>query len=152
MNKGNNKPELKTRRNFLNTLLGIVSGIFVTFIIYPIYNYLKPPKDTTPKPTTVEVGKVDDLKPNSGKIFKFGNEPGILIRTPSGELRAFTATCTHLACIVQYREDFEHIWCACHNGHYDLRGINIAGPPPRPLTLFKVNEKNGKVFVSVINT
>ncbi len=150
MEKNEDKPKLETRRSFLNTILTTVSGIFLTFIIYPIYKYLIPPKDVTPKPTSVEVGKVDDLKPNSGKIFRFGNEPGILIKTPEGELRAFTAICTHLGCTVQYREDFAHIWCACHNGHYNLQGINIAGPPPRPLAPYKVNVKNGKVYVSVL--
>ncbi len=152
MNKNNNKPKLETRRSFLNILLSTVSGIFLTFIIYPIYKYLIPPKDNTPKVTSVEVGNVDDLKPNSGKIFRFGNEPGILIKTPEGELRAFTAICTHLACTVQYRDDFTHIWCACHNGHYNLQGINIAGPPPSPLAPYKVNIKDGKVYVSVIAT
>lgn len=148
MEKDNNKPELKTRRSFLNILLGISSGTFLTAIVYPIYKFLIPPKDLSPKPTTVIAGKVGELKPGSGKIFKFGKEPGILINTQSGKLIAFTATCTHLACIVQYRNDLGHIWCACHNGHYDLNGINIAGPPPRPLTPFKVNIKNDNIYVS----
>ncbi len=30
-----------------------------------------------------------------------------------------------------------HIWCACHNGHFDLN--NVAGPPPRPLDAYVVN-------------
>ena len=60
--------------------------------------------------------------------------PALVVRTPTGEVKAFNATCSHLACTVQYRTDLEHIWCACHNGHYDLNGKNIAGPPPRPLT------------------
>ena len=50
-------------------------------------------------------GKVGELKPNSGKIFRFGSRPGLLIRTASGEYRAISATCTHLGCTVQYRGD-----------------------------------------------
>jgi len=102
-----------------------------------------------PVPTSVIAGEVGALKPNSGKIFRFGNEPGILINTPGGEIKAFTAICTHLACTVQYRDDLEHIWCACHNGPYNLNGINIAGPPPRPLTPFKVNIKGDQIFASI---
>ncbi|MGQ9834577.1 MAG: QcrA and Rieske domain-containing protein, partial [Thermoanaerobaculaceae bacterium] len=57
----------------------------------------------------VLAGKLSDLPPNSGKIFRFGAKPGILIRTPAGEVRAFAAICTHLNCTVQYRADFQHI-------------------------------------------
>jgi len=88
------------------------------------------------------------LRSNSGMIFKFGSQPGILIKTPSGEIRAFSATCTHLNCTVQYRDDIQHVWCACHNGHYDLNGKNIAGPPPRPLEQYTVNIRGDEIFVS----
>ena len=66
----------------------------------------------------------------------------------SGDFRAFSAVCTHLDCIVQYRKDLKQIWCACHNGHYDLRGVNIAGPPPRPLEEFNVNIVMDEIIIS----
>ena len=71
-----------------------------------------------------------------------------VVRTASGELRAFSATCTHLDCTVQYRADLEHLWCACHNGHYDLNDRNISGPPPRPLEGFEVNLKDGDIVIA----
>lgn len=138
----------KSRRLFLKNLLKSSLIASVGFILYPILSYLIPPKKAEAKPKSVLAGTLGELKPNSGKIFRFGNKPAILINTKEGELKAFTAVCTHLECTVQYREDLEHIWCACHNGHYDLNGINIQGPPPRPLTPFKVNVSDGKIFVS----
>jgi cytochrome b6-f complex iron-sulfur subunit len=139
----------KSRRSFLNLLLGGSLVAFASSVIYPIYRFLIPPKDIgAPAPASIKDGTVDELKPNSGKIIKFGKKPVILIRTPSGDIRAFSAICTHLGCIVQYRGDLKQIWCACHNGHYDLNGINIAGPPPRPLPPFKVNIKGDDIFVS----
>lgn len=139
----------KSRRSFLNILFEGSLFAFVGSVVYPIIRYLNPPKDVgEPTPKSVLAGTVDELKPNSGKIIKFGRKPVILIETPSGDIKAFSAICTHLACTVQYREDFKHIWCACHNGHYDLNGINIAGPPPRPLAPFDVNIKEDKIFVS----
>jgi cytochrome b6-f complex iron-sulfur subunit len=113
-----------------------------------MYKYLIPPKEKEANPGSVMVTNVDEMKPNSGKIIRYGRKPVILIRIPNGEFQAFSAICTHLDCIVQYREDLEHIWCACHNGHYNLRGVNIAGPPPRPLEEYEVNIKKNKVFVS----
>ena len=36
------------------------------------------------------------------------------------------------------------IFCNCHNGVYDLNGRNIAGPPPRPLQVYKAVKGSGK--------
>ena len=59
-----------------------------------------------------------------------------------------SAVCTHLNCTVQYQEANKQIWCACHNGHYDLNGQNITGPPPRPLDAFVVNARGNQIVVS----
>ena len=101
--------------------------------------YLVPPPSGEPATTSVVVGRADAIKPNSGTIFKFGSKPGIIVRTPEGEVRAFTAICTHLDCTVQYRSETSQIWCACHNGWYDLGGNVVSGPPPRALEKFVVN-------------
>jgi Rieske Fe-S protein len=53
-------------------------------------------------------------------------------------VRAFNALCTHIDCTVKYRADKGDIFCACHEGVYDLNGRNISGPPPRPLEVYKV--------------
>ena len=138
-----------TRRRFLNWFLSTSVGLFLVSVLYPVSRYLMPPQVEESTARTVRLTVTpEEVKPNSGQIFKFGSRPGILIRTPSGELRAFAATCTHLACIVQYRPDLGHIWCACHNGHYDLNGKNIAGPPPRPLDPYVVNVRGDQIVVS----
>jgi Rieske Fe-S protein len=96
----------------------------------------------------VVAGQAVQVKPNSGMVFKFGSKPGLLIRTPDGELRAFSAVCTHLDCTVQYKSDTSQIWCACHNGFYDLSGNVVSGPPPRPLESLVVNQRGDDVVVS----
>jgi cytochrome b6-f complex iron-sulfur subunit len=48
---------------------------------------------------------------------------------------------------VQFRPDMGHIWCACHNGHFDLAGRNIQGPPPRPLEELAVELRGEEVIV-----
>ena len=138
-----------TRRGFVNWFLGTSAGAFLLSVFYPVSRYLVPPPvgESTAGTVTLAI-KPDDVKPNTGQIFKFGNRPAILVRTPAGELRAFSAVCTHLNCTVQYRPDLEHIWCACHNGHFDLTGKNIAGPPPRPLETFVANARGNQVVVS----
>jgi Rieske Fe-S protein len=136
------------RRSFVDLLLGIgFIGSAVSFL-YPVLRFVMPPAVAEAMEQSVVAAKVGELAPNTGKVFKFGRKPGLLICTPSGELRAFDGICTHLNCTVQYRADFGHIWCACHNGHYDTAGKNIAGPPPRPLGRFIVSIRGDDVVVS----
>lgn len=134
------KPRVDTeRRRFLDTLLG--AGFVSTAIAmaYPVWRYLIPPRVGEAATASVVAAQAAQLKPNSGTLFKFGSKPGLLVRTPDGEFRAFNAVCTHLQCTVQYKADTSQIWCACHNGVFDLAGNVVSGPPPRPLETLTVN-------------
>ena len=137
-----------SRRSFLDTILSISVIAWLISILYPIFQYFKIPAEAESVPTSVVAAKVNELQPNQGKVFRFGNQPAILVRTADGQWKAFSAVCTHLQCTVQYRTDLEKVWCACHNGIYDLNGANISGPPPRPLQEFKVATKGEEVIIS----
>ena len=137
-----------SRRDVLSMLLGTWAAGVVGAIVYPVLRFLVPPDIPEATALTVNAGKASDLAANSGRVVPFGSQPAIVLRTPSGELRAFTAVCTHLSCTVQYRPDLQEIWCACHNGHYDLTGKNVAGPPPKPLRAFDVNVKGDEIVIS----
>lgn len=137
-----------SRRNFLDYLLGTRLLATLGAIVYPIFEFMSPPQVIESTESSVVAAKLSEVPINSGKIFKFGSKPGIVVRTESGELKACSAVCTHLDCIVQYRPDIKHIWCACHNGHYNLNGKNVGGPPPRPLEEFKVNTRGDEIVVS----
>jgi Rieske Fe-S protein len=136
------------RRSVLNWLLATWGGGILASILYPIARYLAPPDIPEAATLSVSAGGASTLRPNSGRVVPFGSQPAIVLRTPGGELRAFTATCTHLDCTVQYRSDLQRIWCACHDGQYDLNGRNVAGPPPRPLEAYDVNVKDDEIVIS----
>jgi len=137
------------RRNFLNWFLTTTAGAFLLSVTYPLSRYLIPPQVEESTAHTVTLAlKPAEIKPNSGQIFRFGSQPAMLVRTAANELKAFSASCTHLACIVQFRADISHIWCACHNGHFDLNGKNIEGPPPKPLEEYAVNVRGEQIVVS----
>ena len=136
------------RRNFLNWFLGLSFMGWLASILYPVIAYLKPPEIAEATVNSVKAGAVSEFANNSGHIIKFGRKPVILVRTMEGEFRAFSATCTHLDCIVQYRDSTQQIWCACHNGIYDLKGQNVSGPPPRALEEFQVNNVNDEIIIA----
>ncbi len=137
-----------SRKTFINSLLSIGGLGVAGSILYPIASYLIPPKIAEAKVNSIKVGKAVEFPSDSAKIIKFGRQPVILIRTIDGEFRALSAVCTHLECIVQYRKDTKQIWCACHNGIYDLRGRNISGPPPRPLEEYIVKVIDEEIVIT----
>ena len=84
----------------------------------------------------------------TGKIVKFGNRPALLVRVRRNEWKAFSAVCTHLNCTVQFSDATQQIWCACHNGVYDLNGKVVSGPPPAPLEEYAVKVRGDEVVIS----
>ena len=78
----------------------------------------------------------------------FGSSPALLVNTQEGELVAYSAICTHLACSVHYEADTSTIYCPCHGGRFDLAGNVIAGPPPVPLESYKVEIAGDNIVVS----
>ena len=129
------------RRHFLDALLAVGFTSTAAAIAYPVARYLVPPASGEPATESAVAGRALALKPNSAAIFKFGSRPGIVVRTADGEVRAFSAVCTHLDCTVQFKSDTSQLWCACHNGTYDLAGNVVSGPPPRGLEKFAVNTR-----------
>lgn len=136
------------RRRLVEVLLG--GGLFASVVsfLYPVLKYLVPPAVPDLGQDEVVAAKVGDLKPNGSKVFRFGSRPALLLLTTEGEYHSVSAVCTHLGCTVQYRSDIHEIWCACHNGTYDLNGRNVSGPPPRPLESFQVNIRGNDIVVS----
>ncbi|MFQ5721256.1 MAG: ubiquinol-cytochrome c reductase iron-sulfur subunit, partial [Candidatus Aminicenantales bacterium] len=61
---------------------------------------------------------------------------------------ALVGVCTHLSCNVTYLPQQRKFFCACHEGWYDENGINIGGPPPRPLRRLAVKIEGDKLVVS----
>ncbi len=138
----------QTRRKFLDIILGAGFFAWIGAVLYPIGKYLVPPKVAEMSVNSVEAGGISEFPPSSSKIVRFGRRPVIVFRQQNGDFHALSATCTHLDCTVQYKSDTEQIWCACHNGLYDIEGKNISGPPPKPLMQYQVVLQNDKVIVT----
>jgi cytochrome b6-f complex iron-sulfur subunit len=128
------------RRTFLNWFLGTTVGALAVTVLYPILRFVSPPRIPEAATNQVEAGQTNDpeLLDKGFKIVRFGADPVILVRVSDTDFRAFSATCTHLDCVVGFRKDKSDIFCNCHGGQYDLTGRNVGGPPPKPLAPFKV--------------
>lgn len=136
------------RRRFIAWFLRTSVGALAAAVLFPVFRFLSPPSVAEDTGTRVLAGRVSEMGREKWKIFPFGSEPGILVETSPGAYAAFSATCTHLDCTVQFENSSKRIWCACHNGYYDLQGRNVAGPPPKPLTPYEVQVEGDDIFVS----
>ena len=143
-----NQTPQQSKRDFLKYILSGSTLAWLASVLYPILAYMKPPIQGEVEVSSVKAGKLSEIEKDSGMIVKFGTKPVILVRTVNDELRAFSATCTHLDCTVQFKKEMGLIWCACHNGKYDVNGRNVSGPPPRPLDEYRVVVQGDEIFIS----
>ena len=86
----------------------------------------------------------------SGKTSAYFNHPSrglSLLVDFSGQWRAFSATCTHAPCTVDFSGSA--IVCPCHGGTYNpTNGAVTGGPPPAPLPEMTVLIQNGNLYVA----
>jgi cytochrome b6-f complex iron-sulfur subunit len=137
-----------SRRKFLFGLILGGVGVLVSYGLIPVIKYLFFMTEAPlPKAVSMKKKALNGFPNNSARYFYYGWLPSIIIRTPQGEFRAFSAVCTHLDCIVSYRPQKRDIFCNCHDGIFDLNGKNIKGPPPKPLEPFDIVYNGEKVII-----
>jgi cytochrome b6-f complex iron-sulfur subunit len=136
-----------TRREFLEVAKRFLYSIGAIAIIGPVFAYFFPAKLEEMPSEPVLVGKTEDLPPGESKTVRFGRYPALIIHTSAG-LRAYSAVCTHFACIVKWDPELGQIVCPCHEGYFDPSdGSVISGPPPEPLASLSVAVEDGEIFV-----
>jgi cytochrome b6-f complex iron-sulfur subunit len=148
------EPTQPTRRSVLDLLLGTTLLGALAAAVYPILRYLKPlPATGQGGPIRLTRAEADALETKRFVIVPAAGTRILVFRDQNHELRAFDARCTHEGCTVQYVAAQGDIWCACHNGRFNLDGRVISGPPPKPLPRYAIHEDaQGNVLVSTEST
>jgi cytochrome b6-f complex iron-sulfur subunit len=128
-----------SRRTLLNVLLGGSLAGWLATALFPVLRYLSPLREShSTNEAELDAKAKQEVEADGYAIVPFGNERVLVLRDRQGHLHALSAKCTHEGCTVQYKADEAIVWCACHNGRYDLSGRVLSGPPPRPLAEFRV--------------
>jgi len=144
MSEKSDKPEQqKDRREFI-VKLGIGAGLvaLVGQAVASLRSLV--PNVSYGAPTTVKLGLPHDFPDG----MKFLPDQRLFVFREGNIFHAISAVCTHLGCTVQYRPESSQIWCACHNGCYDLSGRNVSGPPPRALDRYEVHVRGQEIYVT----
>lgn len=140
-----------TRRGFLDVLLGASGVAWLASVFYPIVRYLKPLPQTGPTgPARLTRDEISKLEQKQFVIVPVSGERVMVLQSPSQELLAFSAICTHEGCTVTYQPGESVIWCPCHDGRFDLNGRVLSGPPPRPLPKYAAQRQPDGGIIVVI--
>lgn len=138
-----------TRRDFLSLLKTTGAVLGAGALAVPVVAYFYPPKLEEMPSEPVLVCPESDLPLGTSKTIKFGRYPAIVVHLDSG-LKAYSAVCTHFACIVKWNADQQRLDCPCHDGYFSAEdGSVLDGPPPAPLTELIAEVVNGEVYVKV---
>ena len=66
-----------------------------------------------------------------------------LVKGRDHQVRAFSASCPHASCLVDF--DGKDFACPCHASRFSVDGERLSGPAPRGLDPLEVRVENGKV-------
>ena len=108
----------------------------------------------SPKPRRVEavlIGAESRIPLGDALPMDFGGHKLLVLKTDEG-VAAFSRRCTDLGCLVSWNKEREQFVCPCHQGIFDKTGLNIAGPPPRPLDRFQIVKRGEQLYVNIQST
>jgi cytochrome b6-f complex iron-sulfur subunit len=136
-----------TRRDFLKLIQSAGALLGISVVAAPVLAYFYPPKLVEMPAEPVLVCPEADLPVGQAKTVEFGRYPAIVINTPEG-LKAYSAVCTHFACLVKWNSEMGRMECPCHEGNFSAAdGSVLSGPPPKPLLTLATEVVDGQIYV-----
>lgn len=120
------------RRNFLKMILAFLGSITFLSFVFSFFKFLTALPTRAAAADKVILPK-NEIPSGAAKNFVYQNAPAIVINRPDKGFIAFSRTCTHLGCLVEFDKSRQNLICPCHAGTYDLEGNVLSGPPPKPL-------------------
>ena len=86
--------------------------------------------------------KLDEIPAGEGKVLEYDGKKVAVYKNDMGEMKACSAICTHLWCVVHWNRA-EKTWdCPCHASRFDTNGNIIEGPALDPLEQVTIREDN----------
>lgn len=122
--------------------LGLLGLRFVQFLV---------PSQKPKRQEPVLLGPEGSIPMNEAVPMELSGHKLLVLRTEAGVV-AFSRRCTDLGCLVSWDKGREQFLCPCHQGVYDKAGLNIAGPPPRPLDRFDIVKRGEQLYVKIASS
>jgi Rieske Fe-S protein len=151
-----------SRRDFIKGAAIAIGGMIGVVIGVPAVAYLIAPALRSEKDDTwVDLGPLERYREHAPGFFEFTRTRvngwertsvayGVhVVRQDAMSARVFSDICTHLGCRVKWHEEIRQYISPCHDGHFDLLGRNVSGPPPRPLDEFVTRIEDGRLWIQL---
>lgn len=149
-----------SRRDFIKATVISIGGLIGAVIGMPSVAYLLSPSLRAEEDSaSIDLGPLEKYPIGVPTRFEFTrtkvngwertatNYGMYVVRRSESEVRVFSDICTHLGCRVTWHPDQEHYVSPCHDGHFDIEGSVISGPPPRPLDEFVTEIEDGNLLI-----
>ena len=150
-----------TRRDFIKATVCFLRGLIgITVGIPSIAFLLSPSLRKIEDDSIIDLGPLENYPIGIPTRFEFtqttvngwertATNYGLFVvrKSHESEVRAFSDICTHLGCRVTWQADQGHYISPRHDGHFDVMGNVVSGPPPRPLDEFITRLEDGNLFV-----
>ena len=150
------------RREFTTIMMSFIGSIMGAVVGIPIIGYVISPAIKTRKTDDwVSMGPLDTYPIGTPTLFTYtrtvvngwerstNSYGAFVIRKSENDMGVFSNICTHLSCRVNWHEDIQQFVCPCHDGRFDINGIVLSGPPPRPLDVFEYKIEDGNILIHV---
>ena len=152
-----------SRRDFITRATAVVGAFITAAVGLPAIAYLiEPALQSGSTEAWVPLGKLDSFEVGKPALATFtrskvnGWEKSVnsygafVLRKSQTEVVVLSNVCTHLSCRVNWQADKQHYVCPCHDGHFDINGKVVAGPPPRPLDTYQTKVENGILSIHFV--
>ena len=127
---------------------GVLGLAALAELVWISTSFLRPRRGTAADAAALFVaGPIDDFEPGSVTAFPAGRF--YLVRLDDGGFLALDRTCTHLGCTVPWRAEEGLFACPCHASTFDITGVVLGPPAPRPLDRYLVRIENDIVKVDL---
>lgn len=150
------------RRDFIKATATMIGGVIGAVIAIPSIAYLlSPALEEVEDTDEIALGTLEKYPVGVPTRFDFtrtrvngwertATNYGLFVyRKNEKDVHVFSDICTHLGCKVTWHEDQKHYISPCHDGHFDIDGNVVSGPPPRPLDIYATRIENGELFVKL---
>lgn len=152
-----------SRRDFIKTTTSLLGGLIGLLVGFPSVAYLLSPalKAEAEDAALIPLGPLEKYPIGVPTRFEFTrtkvnswertatNYGLYVVRKNEKDIRVFSDICTHLGCRVNWHPDIQNYVSPCHDGHFDIHGNVVSGPPPRPLDEYVVKIENENLFVTL---
>lgn len=156
----NSPPHDVSRSDFVKIVMSFLGTVMTGIIGIPAIGYLVSPATRKAESDAwIALGPLENYPIGVPTPFNFTrstingwektvNSYGVyIIRQDESQVRVFSNICTHLSCRVTWYNDLQHYVSPCHDGHFDIVGMVLSGPPPRPLDEFETKIEASNLYI-----